>query len=120
MALIACRECAREISDQAHACPGCGAPLEAEPTPSRVPHYERVPATKSRSLAVVLALLLGGLGIHKFYLDKPGRGVVYLLFCWTLIPAVVGVIEAFYYLAMSDAEFHDACAGRRRFGWLGE
>lgn len=26
MALIKCRECSREISDKAAACPGCGAP----------------------------------------------------------------------------------------------
>lgn len=29
MALIACRECQHEISDQAAACPHCGAPLQA-------------------------------------------------------------------------------------------
>ncbi len=27
MALISCPECRREISDQAHACPGCGYPI---------------------------------------------------------------------------------------------
>lgn len=27
MALISCPECSREISDQAHACPGCGYPI---------------------------------------------------------------------------------------------
>ena len=31
MALIPCRECSREISDEALACPHCGAPKEAEP-----------------------------------------------------------------------------------------
>lgn len=32
MALIACNECSREISDTAHACPGCGAPMRSQPT----------------------------------------------------------------------------------------
>jgi TM2 domain-containing membrane protein YozV len=31
-----------------------------------------VTAPKSRSLAVLLALLLGGIGLHKFYLNSPG------------------------------------------------
>jgi TM2 domain-containing membrane protein YozV len=49
---------------------------------------------KSVGTAVVLALFLGGLGAHKFYLGKPGLGVVYILFCWTFIPSFVAVIEA--------------------------
>jgi TM2 domain-containing membrane protein YozV len=53
----------------------------------------------------VLALLLGGLGLHKFYLNKPGQGVFYLLFCWTFIPAVIGLIEGLSYLFMNDEAF---------------
>ena len=48
---------------------------------------------KSKVAAGVLAILLGSLGIHKFYLGKIGMGVLYLLFCWTGIPAIVGLIE---------------------------
>jgi hypothetical protein len=32
-------------------------------------------------------------------------GVLYLLFCWTFIPAVVGFIEGILYLTMSDEAF---------------
>lgn len=35
---------------------------------------------KSRLLAAVLAIFLGGLGIHKFYMGKVGWGIAYLLF----------------------------------------
>jgi len=50
---------------------------------------------KNPTTAVLLALFLGGLGIHKFYLNNVGLGIVYLLFCWTYIPAIIAFIEAF-------------------------
>ncbi len=34
MALINCPECSREVSDQAAACPHCGYPLRAKPSPA--------------------------------------------------------------------------------------
>jgi TM2 domain-containing membrane protein YozV len=43
---------------------------------------------------VLIALLFGGIGIHKFYSGKVGLGIVYLLFCWTFIPAIIALIEA--------------------------
>lgn len=50
---------------------------------------------KNPTTAVILALFLGGLGIHKFYLGKSGMGILYLLFCWTSLPAIIAFIEAF-------------------------
>lgn len=61
---------------------------------------------KSKTTAALLALFLGGLGVHKFYLGKTGIGVIYLIFCWTYIPAIVGMIEGFMFLAQSKAEFY--------------
>jgi len=43
---------------------------------------------------ILLALFLGGLGAHKFYSGRTGMGILYLVFCWTLIPAIVALIEA--------------------------
>lgn len=34
MAIIHCPECAREISDRATACPGCGCPLQSSAPPA--------------------------------------------------------------------------------------
>lgn len=41
----------------------------------------------------ILALLLGGYGIHKFYAGKIGLGILYLIFCWTFIPGMIAFIE---------------------------
>jgi Predicted membrane protein len=61
---------------------------------------------KSKTAAGILALFLGGFGVHKFYLDRPGQGILYLLFCWTFIPAFIAFIEAIIYFAMSDVAFN--------------
>jgi len=52
-------------------------------------------AKKDPTVAVLLALFLGGIGIHKFYLGQTGLGVLYLIFCWTGIPSIIAFIEAF-------------------------
>lgn len=53
----------------------------------------------------MLAFFLGGFGAHKFYLNQPGLGILYLLFSWTLIPAFIAVVEIILLACMSDSEF---------------
>ena len=60
---------------------------------------------KSKIVAGIFGILLGGFGVHKFYLGKPGFGILYILFCWTGIPSVIGLIEGILYLFMEDKEF---------------
>ena len=60
---------------------------------------------KSKATAGILAILLGGIGVHKFYLGKAGLGIVYLLFCWTFIPGIIALIEGIIYLTQDDATF---------------
>ncbi|SDM80049.1 TM2 domain-containing protein [Acetanaerobacterium elongatum] len=60
---------------------------------------------KSKVAAGLLAIFLGGLGIHKFYLGKIGMGILYLCFCWTYVPAIIGLIEGIVYLASNDHNF---------------
>jgi len=43
---------------------------------------------------ILLALFLGGIGIHKFYAGKSGAGILYVIFCWTFIPCILAFIEA--------------------------
>jgi len=61
--------------------------------------------TKSRMVAVLLAFFLGGIGLHKFYLGRTFWGLIYLCFCWTGIPFVLGILEGITYLLSSNRSF---------------
>ncbi len=50
----------------------------------------------------VLALFLGAFGFHKFYAEKFGQGILYLIFCWTYIPAIISLIEFIVALTKSS------------------
>jgi TM2 domain-containing membrane protein YozV/Tfp pilus assembly major pilin PilA len=65
---------------------------------------------KSRTTAAILAILAGGFGTHRFYLGQ-WWGVFYLLFCWTLIPGIVALVEGIVMLFSSqerwDQKYND-------------
>lgn len=62
---------------------------------------------KDKTTAALLALLLGPIGAHKFYLGRTGLGVIYLVlsltFVLTFIPAIAGFID-FIVLALMDKD----------------
>lgn len=60
---------------------------------------------KSKVTAGILGILLGDLGIHEFYLENIGLGILMLLFCWTAIPGIIGLIQGIIYLSESDEQF---------------
>ena len=67
----------------------------------------------------MLALLLGGLGIHKFYTGAWGWGIVYIVLCWTYVPALVALGEGIRYLVLSKEEFaRKAAVMKGPFAWL--
>lgn len=70
--------------NQGYAQPGYGAPGDAFVTAKK-------PVNKVAY--ALLAFFLGGLGAHKFYEGKVGLGILYLVFVWTAIPAIVAFIE---------------------------
>lgn len=96
-----CTNCAAAISAQAEICPKCG--VRQLPVPGSL--GAMTPTGKNKVVAALFAILLGGIGIHKFYLGRIGQGVIYLLLCWTFIPALIGFIEGIIYLTMSDQAF---------------
>ena len=60
---------------------------------------------RHRRVAAVLAFTLGWVGAHKAYLMRPEQALLSLLFCWTLVPALLSIAEGVTYLMMSDEEF---------------
>ena len=71
---------------------------------------ERRPATQEskRILAGILAIVLGGLGVHKFVLGYTTPGIILLIagICTALtITPIIGLIEGIIYLTKSDEEF---------------
>jgi len=60
---------------------------------------------KNRNTAGLLALILGGFGVHRFYLGEPMVGVLYLAFSWAVIPSILGLIEGSQLYRMTDDAF---------------
>jgi TM2 domain-containing membrane protein YozV len=90
-----CYACGEKIDARAEICIKCGVRQKNPP----------VLGKKNRVAAILLAFFLGGIGVHKFYLGRIGWGIIYLLFCWTLIPAFIAFIEFIIYICMSDEQF---------------
>ena len=65
---------------------------------------------KKRAYAIVysaLSIMLGGIGIQKFYLGQTKRGVLHVLFFWTFIPTIICVIDLLKFTFMTEEEFDD-------------
>jgi len=82
--------------------------------PSNKVENKEIITNKSGLAAGLLALFLGGLGIHKFYLGCQGAGLTMLIIWFvglfiaglpSLIIVIISFIEGIIYLTKSDFEF---------------
>ena len=89
-----CTSCGAILNSDAEMCPECG-----------VEQTVGAGSDKEKLVAGLLAIFVGGFGVHKFYLGDTKMGVLYLCFFWTFIPALVGLIEGILYLTKTDEEF---------------
>lgn len=60
---------------------------------------------KSKKTASILALLFGGIGIHRFYLGQTAKGVFSIIFCWTYIPMIIGIVDFVIFQFMGQGFF---------------
>lgn len=62
---------------------------------------------KNKTTAAVLALIFGGIGVHRFYLGHIGLGFIYLIFSFTFIPIFISLIDFIVLLAYSENKFNE-------------
>ena len=55
--------------------------------------------------AGILAILLGGWGVHKFYLGNVSAGIIQIILSFLCVGWLIGIIEGIIYLTKSDEEF---------------
>ena len=108
MALIKCEGCGNLISERAASCPKCGHPV-GNKTEIVPPNNLQTPNStpKNKTTTAILALLLGGIGAHYFYLGKTVGGLIFLVFFWTGIPALIAFVQAILMLTMTEAQFYE-------------
>lgn len=78
---------------------------------------------KSKMAAGLLAIFLGSLGIHKFYLGYTKEAVIMLLVSLLTcgfgasVMGIIALIEGIMYLTKSDEEFVDTYVNNHK-GWF--
>ncbi|MBN1968794.1 MAG: SH3 domain-containing protein [Candidatus Delongbacteria bacterium] len=60
-----------------------------------------------KSTATLLSFFFGAFGFQKFYLGEKNKGTYSILFCWSFIPSLVGLIDFIKYVVMNEAKFND-------------
>lgn len=120
-----CPQCGAPTTPGAAKCEYCGAALQQATQTARPVSY--IPETptytapvnvnvnpvneranwpiKNKIVAALLAIFLGSFGIHKFYLGQGGKGILYLIFCWTYVPGILSFIEGIIMLCSNDENF---------------
>ena len=136
-----CRECGKKVNENAVACTGCGVNPKLSKNfcgacGVKTKDNQIVclkcgvslggslagssSGEKSKIIACLLALFLGTIGVHKFYLGYNTQGIIMLLIStvgfilwWILwftpnfVISVIALIEAIMYISKSDEEFQE-------------
>ena len=97
MSEVLCISCGVPSEAAMPNCSSCGTPLNLKVGSA---------VGKSKVVAGLLAIFLGGIGAHRFYLGQPKLAFLYMgaLFIFG-VSALVGVVEGVRYLLMKDAKF---------------
>ena len=118
---IKCKHCKESLVEKADysygTCTDCGGPLEKGSqfcskcgviqirTSIHAQEPRHYGDKKNKTVAAIIAIFLGSFGIHKFYLQQGGAGLLYLIFFWTFIPSLLGFFEGILLLMTSERDF---------------
>lgn len=125
-----CPECGKQYSTQEKVnrvkCPYCGAETNvsySDQEPSQWQQFGQQtartvddvfssgPSGRSRGIAGLLAILVGAIGVHYFYIGKTGAGIVFLLAtlltCGLLgvVTEIVSLIQGILFFTSTQEEF---------------
>ena len=127
-----CPECGKQYSTQEKVnrvkCPYCGAETnvsyaDQEPQQSQWQQFGQQtartvddvfsngPSGRSRGIAGLLAILVGAIGVHYFYIGKTNAGVIFLLAtlitCGALgvVTQIISIIQGILFFTSSQEEF---------------
>ncbi|MCM1482871.1 MAG: TM2 domain-containing protein [Muribaculaceae bacterium] len=115
-----CNYCGHMCPDNDVWCESCNRPLTPQTPPppygsnysypqgyDRNNAFDEGPEGKSRGVAALLAIFLGGLGVQYFYLGKVGGGLLTILLSlvtcglWEIVTLIQGILM----FCMSNADF---------------
>ena len=103
-------------------CTGCGCQLRRGVGGQRVAYQGQIQSSspKSKLTAGLLALFLGALGVHKFYLGYTMPGVIMLVSTVVTcgwgggVTLIISFIEGILYLTKSDEEFTETYVDNKK------
>ena len=90
-----CKNCGKELADNAIICPNCGAPQNQ----NRQVVVDNV-SPKNGVVTVLLCFVLGGLGVHSFYAGNIVAGIIQLLTLgccgiWTFVDFILILVGSY-------------------------
>jgi len=108
---VYCPQCGAGMEADQQYCTGCGWDAEKPDDPSppperRLPDSPRQlgpPSNANRMTALLLALFVGWLGAHRFYVNRPLSGLV-----WFVTLGFFGIGVIYDLVLISTGEFRDA------------
>ena len=80
---------------------------------------DQIPGAEKKLVAGILGILLGGLGIHRFYLGDTTGGIIRIVI--TVVTcgfgSLIGLVEGIIYLVKSDKDFVETYINQKK-GWF--
>lgn len=80
-----CKNCGTQIDPSANVCSNCGCQLKTTNT--------EYLAGKDKTMLIVLAIFLGGWGVHNFVMGETKKGIFRLLTCWFGLGGILALID---------------------------